>query len=174
MHLQGRKVKCTFFIQSIMPYKSKQVNVDFIPHPFSNSFTSTKFLRFVDEYKKNGVPMWGMTIFNEPFHQWPYVMGFNNMTIEREFLNSYLGPALAKAGYTKNNFKLMMFDEGTGMPQPGKPDNPNSIVNVVDLFMNVKDTKKYISGKFNGTSSIRIIHLACSKGLDITVTELPT
>ncbi|XP_075537208.1 lysosomal acid glucosylceramidase-like isoform X4 [Dermacentor variabilis] len=71
--------------------------------------------RFLQEYEKRGVPMWGLTAQNEPtsgfIPRYPWqALGFTPQT-ERDFIKHDLGPALAEAGYGAEKLKLMMFDD---------------------------------------------------------------
>ncbi|XP_075537215.1 lysosomal acid glucosylceramidase-like isoform X2 [Dermacentor variabilis] len=71
------------------------------------------FVRFVQEYEREGIPIWGLTVQNEPssgfipFYPWQ-TLGFTPQT-ERDFIKYDLGPALNNAGY--GNLKLMMLDD---------------------------------------------------------------
>ncbi|XP_037563125.1 lysosomal acid glucosylceramidase-like isoform X1 [Dermacentor silvarum] len=73
------------------------------------------YVRFLQEYEKRGVPIWGLTAQNEPssgmllHHSWQ-ALGFTPQT-ERDFIKLDLGPALAEAGYGAGKLKLMMFDD---------------------------------------------------------------
>lgn len=71
------------------------------------------FVRFVQEYEKKGIPIWGLTVQNEPssgfvpFYPWQ-TLAFTPQ-IQRDFIKRDLGPALTDAGY--GNLKLMMLDD---------------------------------------------------------------
>jgi len=70
-------------------------------------------IRFVDEYIAQGVPMWGLTIQNEPNtgfadHSWN-TCGFTSDQ-ERDFIKFDLGPNLEAAGYTPDKLKVMILD----------------------------------------------------------------
>lgn len=73
------------------------------------------FVRFIEEYQKNNVSIWGLTLENEPgagFNRqfkWNS-LGFNS-TLERDFTKLDLGPELHKHGYTKDKLKVMIFDD---------------------------------------------------------------
>lgn len=67
-------------------------------------------VKYLDEYKKEGVELWGMTPVNEPHGnngQWESM----NFTPESqsEFVQEHLGPGLRNGGY--NDLKLMIFDQ---------------------------------------------------------------
>ncbi|XP_037509141.1 lysosomal acid glucosylceramidase-like [Rhipicephalus sanguineus] len=72
-------------------------------------------VRFVEEYEKQGVPIWGMTTQNEPtsgfvpFYPWQ-TLGFTPWS-QRDFVKLDLGPALEEAGYGEGKVKVMIFDD---------------------------------------------------------------
>nr|XP_050045334.1 lysosomal acid glucosylceramidase-like isoform X1 [Dermacentor andersoni] len=73
------------------------------------------YVKFLQEYEKRGVPIWGLTAQNEPtsgfIPRYPWqALGFTPQT-ERDFIKLDLGPALADAGYGAGKLKLMMFDD---------------------------------------------------------------
>jgi len=95
--------------------------------------------RFIDSYKANGVPIWGITIENEPKAgadpNYPFnSLGFTPET-ERDFLKMDLGPILEKAGYGLNTTDLMIFD-----------DQRTQIFRWAEIILNDKDAAKYVSG----------------------------
>lgn len=71
--------------------------------------------RFLQEYHKQGVSIWGLTIENEPGaggdpnFKWNS-LGFNE-TVERDFIKLDLGPELHAAGYTPDKLKIMIYDD---------------------------------------------------------------
>ncbi|CAG2165684.1 unnamed protein product, partial [Oppiella nova] len=93
------------------------------------------FVKFLDEYKKHGIELWGLTMQNEPMSF--SSMNFVNASIERDFVKKHLGPALTKAGYTKDKMNLMVYDDGS-------TDNP--MIQYVDTCLSDKDAAKYVTG----------------------------
>ncbi len=71
------------------------------------------FVRFVQEYEKAGVPIWGLTVQNEPMAVQPWESCIFTATEERDFVKSYLGPALENAGLSR--IKLMIWDHNRGI-----------------------------------------------------------
>ncbi|XP_077513151.1 lysosomal acid glucosylceramidase-like [Amblyomma americanum] len=73
------------------------------------------YVRFVQEYEKRGVPIWGLTAQNEPTMaavaepSWQ-TLGFTAAT-QRDFVKLDLGPALEKAGYGPDKLKIMVIDD---------------------------------------------------------------
>ncbi|CAH1254156.1 GBA [Branchiostoma lanceolatum] len=71
------------------------------------------FVKFLDEYKKQGVDFWGLTAQNEPtdgeISHFPFQsMGWTAES-QRDWISSDLGPALDKAGFS--NINLMILDD---------------------------------------------------------------
>jgi glucosylceramidase len=95
--------------------------------------------RFLDEYKKNGVDMWGITIENEPGAGPNVNYSFNSLGFtaetQRDFLKMDLGPILTKAGYDKNKLKIMIYDDQ-------RPD----MVKWADVILKDAESAKYASG----------------------------
>jgi glucosylceramidase len=106
---------------------------------FSNKPNPIKmFNRFLDAYKANGVPIWGLTIDNEPKSQDPkYPWNSLGLTpeLERDFIKMDLGPILEKAGYGRNTTDLMIFD-----------DQRDQINHFAEIILKDKDAAKYVSG----------------------------
>lgn len=57
--------------------------------------------RFIQEYEKEGVPVWGLTIQNEPLAVQRWESMIFTAEEERDFLKHHLGPALHKAGLAR-------------------------------------------------------------------------
>ncbi|OTF81313.1 hypothetical protein BLA29_003674, partial [Euroglyphus maynei] len=96
-------------------------------------------VRFLQEYEKQNISMWGITIENEPGsgfdpnYKWN-CLGFNS-TLERDFLKLDLGPALYKNGYDKNKLAVMIYDDQ--MPQ---------MKTFTETVMADEEAAKYVSG----------------------------
>jgi glucosylceramidase len=73
------------------------------------------FIRFLDAYKQEGVPIWGITIDNEPKSGDEPHYKFNSLgftpELQRDFLKMDLGPILEASGYGINTTDLMIFDD---------------------------------------------------------------
>ncbi|CAG2182462.1 unnamed protein product, partial [Oppiella nova] len=95
-------------------------------------------VKFLDAYKANGVPIWGLTMENEPLHSDPNY-SFNSLgftaELQRDFIKQDLGPILEEAGYGVNTTKLMIFD-----------DNINQLLQWAQTILADRDAAKYISG----------------------------
>ena len=71
------------------------------------------FVRFVQAYKKEGVPVWGLTVQNEPMAVQIWESCVYTGAEERDFVKNYLGPTLAK--YRLSNLHLMIWDHNRGI-----------------------------------------------------------
>jgi len=70
-------------------------------------------VRFVQEFEKTGVPVWGLTVQNEPMAVQPWESCIFTGAEERDFVKLFLGPALEKAGLSR--VKLMVWDHNRGI-----------------------------------------------------------
>ncbi|KAK8788544.1 hypothetical protein V5799_021680 [Amblyomma americanum] len=73
------------------------------------------FVRFLQEYERNGIEFWGVTAENEPTAGFDpnyafQCMGFTPES-QRDFIKLDLGPALEKAGYGPDKLALMIMDD---------------------------------------------------------------
>ncbi len=71
------------------------------------------FVRFVHEYEKAGVSVWGLTVQNEPMAVQPWESCIFTAAEERDFVKDFLGPALKHAGLS--GLKLMIWDHNRGI-----------------------------------------------------------
>jgi glucosylceramidase len=73
------------------------------------------FVKYVQAYANAGVPVWGVTIQNEPAasQSWPSMI-FSDVT-ERDFLKTYLGPTLAANNLGPDKFNVMFLDHNRDM-----------------------------------------------------------
>jgi glucosylceramidase len=71
------------------------------------------FVRFVREYEREGVPIWGLTVQNEPMAAQTWESCIFTAAEERDFVRDHLGPALEKAGLSR--LKLMIWDHNRGI-----------------------------------------------------------
>jgi glucosylceramidase len=56
------------------------------------------YVRFIEEYEKSGVHVWGVSVQNEPAAAQRWDSCIYSAEEERDFVRDYLGPALAEAG----------------------------------------------------------------------------
>lgn len=56
------------------------------------------YVKFINSYQKEGIPVWGLTVQNEPMAIQRWESCIYTAEEERDFLKNYLGPTLKKAG----------------------------------------------------------------------------
>ncbi len=56
------------------------------------------YVKYINALQKEGIPVWGLTIQNEPMAKQRWESCIFSAEEERDFLKKYLGPTLAKAG----------------------------------------------------------------------------
>ena len=71
------------------------------------------FVCFFEEYEKEGIPMWGMTVQNEPMAVQQWESCIYTAEEEKDFVKNYLGPTLEKAGM--GDKKIIIWDHNRGI-----------------------------------------------------------
>ena len=66
------------------------------------------FVRFIREYEAEGVPIWGVSVQNEPMATQRWDSCIYTAQEERDFVRDHLGPALANAGLAHT--KIVIWD----------------------------------------------------------------
>jgi len=66
------------------------------------------YVRYIREYEKEGVPIWGLTVQNEPAAAQVWESCVYTADEERDFVRDYLGPTLEKAGL--GHLKIIVWD----------------------------------------------------------------
>ena len=66
------------------------------------------YAKFINAYEKAGIPVWGMTIQNEPMATQKWESCIYTADDERDFLKNFLGPTMQKAGL--GNKKIIIWD----------------------------------------------------------------
>ena len=56
------------------------------------------YVKFITSYQKEGIPVWGLTLQNEPMATQKWESCIYTAEEERDFLKNYLGPTLKKSG----------------------------------------------------------------------------
>jgi len=64
---------------------------------------ATYFTKFIGAYEAEGIPIWGVTIQNEPMAVQRWESMIYTAEEERDFLKSHLGPIMEKQGYGDKN-----------------------------------------------------------------------
>jgi glucosylceramidase len=90
-------------------------------------------VKFVQAYEREGIPIWGLTVQNEPLA----VQSWESMIVsaeqERDFVRDHLGPALASAGL--GDRKLIVWDH-----------NRDLMKQRADLILSDPEAAKYVWG----------------------------
>jgi glucosylceramidase len=81
--------------------------------PESRQVWADYFVRFIQEYAKEGIPTWGLTIQNEPMAVQRWESCVYSATEERDFVRDYLGPTMARKGLSKVN--IIIWDHNRGI-----------------------------------------------------------
>lgn len=66
------------------------------------------YVRYIREYAQEGIPIWGITVQNEPEATQRWDSCIYTAEEERDFVKNFLGPALREAGM--GDLKLMIWD----------------------------------------------------------------
>jgi glucosylceramidase len=66
------------------------------------------YIKFIQEYERQGIPIWGLTVQNEPMAKQRWESCIYSAEDERDFIKTYLGPTLVKNGM--GDKKLIAWD----------------------------------------------------------------
>lgn len=91
------------------------------------------FIKFINAYQKEGIPIWGLTLQNEPMAKQTWESCYFSAEDERDFIKTYLGPTLVKQGMADK--KLLAWDH-----------NRDLIYQTASTILNDKEAAKYIWG----------------------------
>jgi glucosylceramidase len=91
------------------------------------------FVKFIRSYEKEGVPVWGLTVQNEPMATQTWESCIFTAEEERDFIKKYLGPTLKKAGL--GGKKLMAWDH-----------NRDLIYHRASIILSDPEASKYLWG----------------------------
>jgi glucosylceramidase len=91
------------------------------------------FIKFINAYQKEGIPVWGLTLQNEPMAKQTWESCYFSAEDERNFIKTYLGPTLVKQGMADK--KLLAWDH-----------NRDLIYQTASTILNDKEAAKYIWG----------------------------
>lgn len=70
------------------------------------------YSKFIKVYEKEGIPVWGLTIQNEPMASQRWESCIYTPEAERDFLKNFLGPTLQKEGLGSKN--IIIWDHNRG------------------------------------------------------------
>jgi glucosylceramidase len=91
------------------------------------------FVKFIKEYEKRGIPIWGVTIQNEPMALQTWESCIFSADEERDFLKNALGPIMEKEGLGK--VKIIVWDH-----------NRNLMYQRASTILDDPDAAKYVWG----------------------------
>ena len=91
------------------------------------------YVKFIQEYEKKGIPIWGLTVQNEPMAKQKWESCIYTAEEERDFIKEYLGPTLAKNGM--GDKKLIAWDH-----------NRDLIFQRASVILSDPDAAKYVWG----------------------------
>jgi glucosylceramidase len=91
------------------------------------------FVKFIKAYEAKGIPVWGITVQNEPMGPQRWESCIFTPEEERDFIKYYLGPTLHKNGFASK--KLMAWDQ-----------NRDFIYQQASVILNDKEAAKYVWG----------------------------
>ena len=69
---------------------------------------ATYFVKFINAYQNEEIPIWGISIQNEPMAKQKWESCIFTAEEERDFLKNYLGPTMDKAGFSSK--KIIVWD----------------------------------------------------------------
>ncbi|MDQ1164110.1 glycoside hydrolase family 30 protein [Flavobacterium sp. SORGH_AS_0622] len=70
------------------------------------------YTKFIKAYEKEGIPIWGLTVQNEPMAKQSWESCIYTPEAERDFLKNHLGPTLEKEGLGSK--KVIIWDHNRG------------------------------------------------------------
>lgn len=91
------------------------------------------YVKFINAYQKEGIPVWGLTIQNEPMAKQTWESCIYTAEEERDFLKNYLGPTLKKAGL--GDKKITVWDH-----------NRDLMVQRASVILDDPEANKYVWG----------------------------
>ena len=71
------------------------------------------YSKFIHAYEKEGIPIWGLTVQNEPLASQSWESCIYTAEEERDFVKNYLGPTLRKDGLQDK--KIIIWDHNRGI-----------------------------------------------------------
>ncbi|WP_395063935.1 glycoside hydrolase family 30 beta sandwich domain-containing protein [Flavobacterium sp.] len=101
--------------------------------PEFNQSWANYYTKFIKEYQKLGIPIWGISIQNEPMAKQTWESCIFSAEAERDFLKNYLGPTMQKEGLS--NKKIIVWDH-----------NRDLMTERADVIFSDKEAAKYAWG----------------------------
>ncbi len=94
---------------------------------------ATYYTKFIKEYEKEGVPVWGISVQNEPMAKQRWESCIYTAEEERDFLKNHLGPTMHKEGLADK--KIIVWDH-----------NRDLLYQRAQTYFNDPEASKYIWG----------------------------
>jgi glucosylceramidase len=91
------------------------------------------YVKFIEAYENEGIPIWGLTIQNEPMAKQTWESCIYTAEEERDFLKNYLGPTLEKEGL--GDKKIIIWDH-----------NRDLLFERASVILNDPEANKYVWG----------------------------
>jgi glucosylceramidase len=91
------------------------------------------YVKFINAFQKEGIPVWGLTLQNEPMAVQRWESCIYTAEEERDFLKNYLGPTLKKAGL--GDKKITVWDH-----------NRDLMVQRASVILDDPEANKYVWG----------------------------
>jgi glucosylceramidase len=91
------------------------------------------YVKFIQEYERQGIPVWGLTVQNEPMAKQVWESCVYTAEDERDFIKGYLGPTLVKNGM--GDKKLIAWDH-----------NRDQMFQRASTILNDPDAAKFVWG----------------------------
>jgi len=101
--------------------------------PEYNHAWATYYTKFIKAYEQAGIPIWGITIQNEPMAKQTWESMIYTAAEERDFLKNHLGPVMAKEGL--GDKKIIVWDH-----------NRDLIVDRANTILGDPEAAKYVWG----------------------------
>jgi glucosylceramidase len=91
------------------------------------------FVKFIKAYEAEGIPIWGITVQNEPMATQTWESCIYTAEAERDFIKNYLGPSLGKNGL--GDKKIIVWDH-----------NRDLMTHRANVIYNDPEASKYVWG----------------------------
>lgn len=101
--------------------------------PGSRQQWANYFVKFIKTYEAKGIPIWGLSVQNEPMAKQRWESCIFTAEEERDFIKQYLGPTLQKQGLGSK--KLIAWDH-----------NRDLLYQRASVILNDKEASKYVWG----------------------------
>lgn len=101
--------------------------------PEYNNAWATYYTKFIKAYEKEGIPIWGITVQNEPMAKQTWESMMFTAEEERDFLKNHLGPVMKKEGL--GDKKIIVWDH-----------NRDLIVHRANTILSDPEAAQYVWG----------------------------